>query len=169
MHNQPRYRPLAASDFYRDGSSARPLVQGTVARGQLREDEHLYTGKVNGALADTFPFPITEDVLGRGQEQYDVFCAPCHSRTGYGDGMVVRRGFQRPPTLHNDRLRQTPVGHFFDVMTSGFGSMPDYASQISVRDRWAIAAYVRALQLSQHATAADLSEEDRSALAKEAQ
>ena len=168
MHNQPRYRPLAASDFYRDGSSARPLVQGTVARGQLRDDEHLYTGKVNGALADTFPFPITGEVLGRGQEQYNVFCAPCHSRTGYGDGMVVRRGFQRPPTLHTDRLRQAPVGHFFDVMTIGFGGMPDYASQISVRDRWAIAAYIRALQLSQHATAAELSDQDRAALAREA-
>jgi mono/diheme cytochrome c family protein len=164
MHNMPRYKPLAAAPFYRDGSSARLPVPGTVARGGLREDAHLYTGKLDGTPVATFPFPVTDAVMERGRDQYAVFCSPCHSRTGYGDGMVVRRGFQRPPTLHSDRLRQMPVGQLFDVVTTGFGAMPEYATMIRIEDRWAIVAYVRALQLSQHATAADLSEADRGEL-----
>jgi mono/diheme cytochrome c family protein len=166
MHDQPRVEPLELSDFYSDGASARPLVAGTVARGLLNEDEAYYTGKVNGEPVTTFPIDITADVLGRGRERYEIYCSPCHSRTGYGDGMVVRRGYQRPPSLHSDMLRMSPPGYFFDVMTNGFGAMPDYRVEVPVRDRWAIAAYIRALQLSQRASVADLSQEDRDALAK---
>jgi mono/diheme cytochrome c family protein len=164
MHNQPRYRPLTASNFFKDGRSARPLVAGTVARGQLRADTLLYTGQVNGEDATIFPFAVTAAVMARGHERFDIFCSPCHGRTGRGDGMVVRRGFRPPPTFHSDRLRSAPVGHFFDVMTNGFGAMPSYASQVPVRDRWAIAAYVRALQLSEHATMDDVPPEARSQL-----
>ena len=148
--------PLRQSTFFADERSARPLVAGTVARGQLREDTLLYTGKVDGADATVFPFPIDERALRRGQERFDIFCAPCHARTGEGDGMVVRRGYRRPPSYHDDRLRSAPVGHFFDVITNGFGAMPDYAAQITAEDRWAIAAYIRALQLSAHASLDDV-------------
>jgi cbb3-type cytochrome c oxidase subunit III len=164
MADQPRYKPLAKSDFFGDERSARPLVDGTVARGELRADEQYYTGKVNGQLADTFPFPVTKDVLLRGQNRYDIFCSPCHDRIGTGQGMIVQRGFRAPPSYHIDRLRQAPVGHFFDVMTHGFGIMPDYAAQISPKDRWAIVAYIRALQLSQNAKLADVPEADRHSL-----
>jgi mono/diheme cytochrome c family protein len=123
-----------------------------VARGQLREDEHLFAGKIDGQLTDVFPMPVTAAVMARGQERYNVFCSPCHGRTGSGNGMVVQRGFRAPPSYHEERLRNAPVGYYFDVMTNGFGAMQDYASQIPVADRWAIAAYIRALQLSQRAT-----------------
>ena len=166
MHDAPRYDPLEASTVFPKGSSAQPLVAGTVSReyhvpnmqdlGGLREDEHLYTGKVNGELATTFPFPITKADLDRGQERFNIYCSPCHGRTGEGNGMVVQRGYRQPPSYHIDRLRQAPPGHFFDVMTNGFGAMPDYRAQVVVEDRWRIAAYVRALQLSHHATAADV-------------
>jgi mono/diheme cytochrome c family protein len=156
MHNQPKYIPLRGSTFFSDQQSARPIVAGTVARGQLREDTLLYTGKVNGADATVFPFPIDESRLRRGQERFNIYCSPCHARTGEGDGMIVRRGYRRPPSYHDDRLRSAPVGHFFDVITNGFGAMPDYAAQVAVEDRWAIAAYIRALQLSTHATIADV-------------
>jgi len=139
-------------------------VAGTVARGQLRDDEPRYTGKANGADVDAFPFPVDAGVMARGRERFDIYCSPCHGRTGQGDGMVVRRGYRRPPTYHQDRLRDAPVGHFFDVMTNGFGAMPDYAAQIAVDDRWAIAAYIRALQLSQHASLAELPPAERSKL-----
>ena len=162
MHDQPKFIPLRHSTFFADERSARPPVTGTVARGQLREDALLYTGKVNGADATVFPFPIDEPALRRGQERFDIFCAPCHARTGEGDGMVVRRGYRRPPSYHVDRLRSAPVGHFFDVITNGFGAMPDYAAQITAQDRWAIIAYIRALQLSEHATIADVPPADRS-------
>jgi len=152
MHDQPKYIPLRESTFFADNRSARPVVAGTVARGQLRDDPQRYTGKVNGADADVFPFPVDAAMMARGRERYDIHCSPCHGRTGQGDGMVVRRGYRRPPTYHQDRLRNAPVGHFFDVMTNGFGAMPDYAAQITVDDRWAIAAYIRALQASGHAT-----------------
>ncbi len=164
MHDQPRYRPLSASNFFADGRASRPLVAGTVPRGQLRADTLLYTGRVNGEDATVFPFPVTADVMARGRERFDIFCSPCHGRTGRGDGMVVRRGFRPPPTFHSDRLRAVAIGHFFDVMTNGFGAMPSYASQVPARDRWAIAAYVRALQLSEHATLADVPDEGRGAL-----
>jgi mono/diheme cytochrome c family protein len=156
--------PLRQSDFFGDARSARPLVAGTVARGQLRDDSVRYTGKANGSDVTTFPFPITASVMSRGRERFDIYCSPCHGRTGQGDGMVVRRGYRQPPTYHQDRLRQAPVGHFFDVITNGFGAMPDYASQIKVDDRWAIIAYVRALQLSEHATIADVPPAERGSL-----
>ena len=156
MHDQPKYIPLRESAFFNDDRSARPLVEGTVARGHLRDDELLYTGKAHGEDAAVFPFAVTADVMGRGQERFNIYCSPCHGRTGQGDGMVVRRGYRRPPSLHQDRLRSAPAGHFFDVITNGFGAMPDYAAQVRAEDRWAIIAYVRALQLSEHATVADV-------------
>ncbi len=156
MHNQPKYIPLREATFFADQRSARPLVAGTVARGQLHDDPLLDTGKVNGADATVFPFPIDENVMARGQERFNIYCSPCHGRTGRGDGMIVQRGYRKPPSYHQDRLRAAPVGHFFDVMTNGFGAMPDYAAQLSVRDRWAVAAYIRALQLSENATMEDV-------------
>jgi mono/diheme cytochrome c family protein len=164
MHDQPKYTAYRASDFFADGRSARPLVEGTVAQGHLNEDELLYTGRVGGQPAAQFPFAIDAAVMRRGRERYDIFCSPCHGLTGEGDGMVVQRGYRRPPSFHIDRLRQAPPGHLYDVMTNGFGAMPDYAAQIPVRDRWAIAAYMRALQLSQNATAAEIPPDARGRL-----
>jgi len=164
MHDQPRYKPLARSEFYPDHRSARPLVTGTVARGQLREDEQLYTGKVGKDFATTFPFPVTPAVLERGRERFEIYCTPCHGRLGNGEGMVVQRGFKHPPSFHIERLRAAAPGYFFDVMTSGFGAMSDYSAQVPVNDRWAIAAYIRALQLSQHARLEDVPPSDRERL-----
>ena len=164
MHDAPRYNPLRASTFFANGSSARPLLANTVARGQLHEDRHLYEGIVDGKPAETFPFPITEEVMRRGQERFTVFCTPCHGRTGEGNGMIVQRGFRQPPSYMEDRLRNAPVGYFFDVMTHGFGAMQDYASQLPVADRWAIAAYIRALQYSQRATIDDVPADHRADL-----
>ena len=156
MHDAPSYDPLQASPFFANGAASRTLVANTVARGMLREDVHLNEGKVDGRLATSFPMPVTAEVMARGRERFNVFCSPCHGRTGSGNGMVVQRGFRAPPSYHEDRLRNAPVGYFFDVMTNGFGAMQDYASQVPVADRWAIAAYIRALQLSQRATVADV-------------
>src|SRR5918999_5988193 len=156
MADQPRYDPLEASDFFADGQSARPVIDATVPRGALRGDEHLYAGTSGSAPATTFPFPITLEVLQRGRERYDIFCSPCHSRAGYGDGMVARRGFGPPASLHTDILRKQPPGHFFRVITQGFGAMPSYRQQIRAEDRWAIIAYIRALQLSQNTNVNDL-------------
>ena len=157
MHVQPRFNPLARNDFFADQRSARPLVEGTVARGDLRADAYFYTGKIDNNPGDYFPFPVDETVLARGRERFNVFCAPCHSRLGDGNGFIPSRGFPRkPPSYHIERLRKAPVGYFFDVMTNGFGLMPDYASQIPPKDRWAIVAYIRALQLSQNAKLADV-------------
>ncbi len=156
MQDQPRFKPLAESDFYTDLRSARPPVEGTVARGQLHEDSYLYTGKFGNNPGDYLPFPVTDDVLARGRERFNIYCAPCHSRTGDGNGMIVQRGFRAPPSYHTERLRKAPLGYFFDVMTNGFGAMSEYASQISPRDRWCIVAYIRALQLSQEATMNDV-------------
>ncbi len=164
MHDQPKYEPLEASPFFEDGRSARPILPETVARGYLREDAHLYTGKAGNEYADTFPFPITGEVLERGRERFNIFCSVCHGRLGDGEGMIARRGFRRPPSYHIDRLRQAPVGHFFDIITNGFGAMPDHATQIPVRDRWAIIAYIRALQRSQHATVDDVPPQEREKL-----
>jgi len=155
MYDQPKIKPLAESDFYPDLRSARPQVEGTVARGQLHADAYLYTGKINGNPGDYMPFPITEADLARGHERFNIYCAPCHSRLGDGNGMVPQRGYKHPPTYHQDRLRKAPLGYFFDVMTNGYGVMPDYAAQVSPEDRWRIVAYIRALQLSQNATVAD--------------
>jgi mono/diheme cytochrome c family protein len=162
MHDQPKYIPLRESTFFNDERSARPLVEGTVARGQLHDDELLYSGKVKGDDATVFPFAVDARVMARGQERFDIYCAPCHGRTGQGDGMIVRRGYRHPPSLHQDRLRTAPAGHFFDVITNGFGAMPDYAVQVRAEDRWAIVAYIRALQLSEHATLADVPTAERS-------
>jgi mono/diheme cytochrome c family protein len=157
MHDQPRMKTYAMSDFYTDLRSERPPVEGTVARGQLHEDTYFYTGKIGANPGDYMPFPVTEDVLKRGRERFNIYCAPCHSRLGDGNGMVPSRGYKHPPTYHQDRLRKAPLGYFFDVMTNGFGAMPDYAAQIPPDDRWRIVAYIRALQLSQNATQADAS------------
>jgi len=156
MHDQPRFKPLRESDFYADLRSARPPVEGTVARGQLHEDAYFYGGKIGNNPGDYMPFAVTADVLARGQERYNIYCVPCHSQLGDGNGMIVQRGFRRPPSFHTDRLRKAPLGYFFDVMTNGFGAMTDYASQIAPRDRWSIVVYIRALQLSQAATIADV-------------
>ena len=160
MHDAPRYDPLEASLVLRNGSSAQPIVEGTVPRGFLRDDEAFYTAKIDGQPVDAFPFAITRDDLDRGQERFNIYCAPCHGRTGAGNGMVVQRGFRQATSLHVDRLRAMPVGYFYDVITSGFGVMPDYRAQIPPDDRWRIVAYVRALQLSRAATEADLTPEE---------
>ena len=164
MHDAPRIEPYEASDFFADNRGSRAAPAGTVARGWLRDDEALYAGKVDGQLVDAFPFAISHDDLKRGQQRFNIYCSPCHGLTGLGDGMVVRRGYRRPPPLADQRLREVPVGHFVDVMTNGFGAMPDYAVQLRPADRWAVAAYVRALQLSGHATLADVPEAERAKL-----
>ncbi|HEV8129883.1 MAG TPA: cytochrome c [Acidobacteriota bacterium] len=196
MANQPKYKPLRPSPFFDDGQSARPLVEGTVARGNLRDDMLLYTGKVRATstpapqaitagtslpprvnppmpaapkpggrigpeYANVFPFPITLDLLDRGQERFNIYCSPCHGRVGGGEGMIVKRGYRQPPSFHIDRLRAAPVGYFFDVISNGFGAMPDYATQISPPDRWAVIAYLRALQLSQSIKVDELAPAER--------
>jgi hypothetical protein len=164
MYNQPKYKGLRASNFFADGKSARDLVKGTVPRGALHEDAHLYRGVVDDTtLVRTFPMPVTRGVLQRGKERFEIFCTPCHDYLGTGRGIVVRRGFKQPPSFHQDRLRDAPVGYLFDVMTNGFGVMAGYASQVPVEDRWAIAAYIRALQYSQNAKLAELPAADRAA------
>jgi mono/diheme cytochrome c family protein len=154
MHDQPKYEPLEAGPMFNDGQSARPLVEDTVARGHLEDDEQFFTGKVNGQLADTLPYAVTAEMVNRGQERFNVFCSPCHDRAGTGRGMVVRRGYRQPPSFHDQRLKDAPVGHFFDVMTNGFGAMPDYRGQIPAADRWAIVSYIRALQRTTGASTA---------------
>lgn len=172
MQDQPRYKPYKESTFFGDKRASRDLPEGTVARGQLRDNKALYTGKkeVTGTVApattavdasgntvvtsfpdaiEEFPVPVTKELIDRGEQRYKVFCIVCHGATGNGDGMIVRRGFSKPPTYNDDRLRNAPVGHFFDVITNGYGKMNSYASQIPVADRWAIVAYIRTLQLSQ--------------------
>jgi len=156
MHLQPYYRPLAKSDFFADDRSARLPVEGTVARGDLREDTYFYTGKIDGNPGDYMPFPVTAEVLARGRERYNITCTPCHGRVGDGKGFIPTRGFRQPPSFHIDRLRKAPIGYLFDVDSNGFGVMPDYAAQVTPRDRWCIAAYIRALQLSQNATSAEI-------------
>lgn len=168
MHNQPKYIPLRDSDFFVNGSSARPLPEDTVARGTLQDDAAFYTGKNGTAEVTELPVALTPELLDRGEQRFNIYCTPCHDRSGEGRGMIVRRGYKQPPSYHIDRLRQAPIGHFFDVMTNGFGAMPDYRAQIQPRDRWAIAAYIRALQLSQHATEADVPSEDRPKLSQPA-
>ena len=166
MHVQPKYQPLAKTDFFGDGRSERPVVPGTVARSQLHLDEQLYTGKVNGQLATTFPFPITRADLERGRERFNIYCTPCHDASGTGRGMIVLRGFPGPPSYHIQRLREAPVGHFFDVITNGLGNMYGYSSRVKPEDRWRIIAYIRALQLSQGATLADVPPAEREQLEK---
>ena len=164
MHDQPKFKPFAKSDFFKDERSARPLVEGTISRGHLHDDTLFETGKIDGKPADAFPFPVTANVLERGRERYDIYCSPCHGRLGSGDGMIVRRGYRRPPSFHQDRLRAAAPGYLFDVTTRGFGAMPDYASQVPTADRWAIIAYLKVLQRSQKATIADVPETGRKQL-----
>jgi len=164
MSNQPRYDPLESSDFFADGMAARPRIPGTVARGEISNDPFLDTGKVGGQIADGFPMPVTLDVIDRGHQRFDIYCSECHGRVGDGNGMIPSRGFRRPPSFHTEALRTARTGHFFDVMTNGFGAMPPYATMIPKRDRWAIVAYIRALQLSQGATVADVPVADRAKL-----
>ena len=168
MFSQPYSKPLAASDFFQDnGMASRPLVPHTIARGHLEADAPYYTGKVGTNLVTTFPFPITREVLERGRERFDIYCSPCHGRTGDGNGMIVQRGFPPPPSYHIERLRQAPVGHFFDVITQGYGVMYSYAQRVEPADRWAIAAYIRVLQASQQGTIAEVPEEERARLEQE--
>jgi len=162
MHVQPRQNPLSYSDFYADHRSARPPVESTVARDHLNTDTYFFTGKVGDTPGNVMPFAVTKEILERGQERYNIFCAPCHSRVGDGNGFVPSRGFARkPPSFHIARLQGAPVGYFYDVITNGFGIMPDYSSQIPPQDRWDIVAYIRALQLSQNATTADVPQGQR--------
>jgi mono/diheme cytochrome c family protein len=162
MYDQPKYKPLGKSDFFADQRASRPLVEGTVARGTLAAAPLPAAGAPSAeAFWTTLPMPLTRELLFRGRERFEIFCSPCHDRTGGGEGMVVRRGYRPPPSLHIERLRGAPIGQLYDVMTRGLGPMPDYAQQIPPEDRWAIAAYVRALQLSQRATLADVPEPER--------
>lgn len=163
MHDQPRLKPFAKSAFFADQRAMRPLVPNTVARGRLYEDTHMNLGKVDGKDAETFPMPITKEILARGRERFGVYCINCHGMLGDGDGMIVSRGLKRPPSYHIDRLRQAPPGYIFGVITNGFGVMYDLSDRIRPEDRWAITAYVRALQQSQNSTLEDVpaSERDR--------
>jgi mono/diheme cytochrome c family protein len=167
MANQPKYDPLEPSDFFSDGMSARPRVPGTVARGEMALTGFLATGKINGQEGDGFPFAVTEAVMNRGEERFNIFCSACHSKLGDGNGMIPSRGYRHPPSFHSDTLRAAKSGHFFDVMTNGFGAMPDSAAQIKAEDRWAIAAYIRALQLSHNARPDDVPPGERAKLEKE--
>ena len=164
MYNQPRLEPYQASEFFADGRASRDPVEGTVAVGHLHEDAHLYTGLVDGQPATSCPFAVTQAVMERGQERYNIYCAPCHDRAGTGHGMVVQRGFKAPPSFHDERLRASPPGYFFGVITKGFGVMSDHAMQLAAEDRWAVAAYIRALQLSRNGRIEDVPPADRAAL-----
>ena len=167
MYNQSKFEPLEKNTFFADHRSSRPWIKGTVARGHLRIDAHLYTGMVDGKPAETFPYPITHDVILRGKERYNIYCSPCHGYEGDGRGMVVRRGMKQPPSYHIERLQNETPGYLFDVMTNGFGAMYSYASRIKPHDRWAIVAYIRALQLSQNATIDDVPADVRQQLENE--
>lgn len=168
MHDQPRYKPLAASEFFSDHRSARPEVEGTIARGQLRIDEARYTGKIAGDDINEFPISITKADIERGQARFNVYCTPCHGRLGDGNGLVVMRGFRQPPSYYSQRLIDAPLGHFYDVISNGFGSMASYASRVTSDDRWRIIAYIRALQFSESAKLSDVPAEQRQNLPVEA-
>jgi hypothetical protein len=156
MQDEPKFIPQRGTTFYADGRSVRPQVENTVARDQLREDGYFYTGLTNGKEGDGLPFPVTMQVLERGQERYNVYCTPCHSRVGNGIGMIVQRGYAKAGSFHSARLETAPLGHFFHVISNGYGAMPDYSAQIVPADRWAIVAYIKALQLSQKASQDDV-------------
>jgi cytochrome c553 len=167
MHVQPKYLPYEPTSFFADGRSERQPVPGTVARGQLRLDELMFSGRENGVVVDKFPFPIAKADLDRGRERYNVYCTPCHDYTGQGRGMIVMRGFPQPPSYHIQRLRDAPAGHFYEVITNGFGAMYSYAARIEPADRWRIAAYIRVLQLSQNAKIDDVPESERQKLTQQ--
>ena len=165
MYNQPRYKTYAEDDFFRDCASARPLPPHTVARGHADLDTEYFEGKTeDGKLVEAFPETVTRATLDRGRERYDIYCAVCHGRTGEGNGMIVQRGFPAPPSYHTERLRTAPVGHFYDVITNGYGVMYPYAARVAPPDRWAIAAYIRALQLAHNATPDDVPAVERATL-----
>lgn len=166
MHDTPRFEAMEENDFFADRRAMRPQVEGTVARGFLQDDEAFYTGKVDGEPIATLPASLTLDqaLVDRGESRFNIYCSPCHSQLGDGNGTVVQRGYKRPTSFHDARLKAAPLGYFYDVMTNGFGQMPDYSMQVAPRDRWAIAAYIRALQLSQDATVTDVPAADRGAL-----
>lgn len=166
MYDQPKIQPWEPSEFFDDGRGVRPPIPGTIPFGYLKENEHLYKGIQNGKLATTFPMPVTKELLQRGQERYVIHCSPCHALTGNGDGMIVQRGFYKPPSYHIDRLRTAPYGHFFNVISNGIGNMNGYGPYIAVEDRWAIVAYIRALQRSEHASLNDVSNEEKDELTK---
>lgn len=166
MQDQPKYKPLAPSKFFADGRSARPIPAHTIARDELNDNDSFHTGELNGTFLDTVPLPVNLQLLERGHDRYNIFCSPCHGEVGDGLGMVARRGFQIPANLHTDRLRAVPPGYIYQVITYGYGAMPDHGDQIPVRDRWAIVAFVRALQLSHHATLADVPRAERQQLEK---
>jgi mono/diheme cytochrome c family protein len=161
MADQPHQRPLEASNFFDDGMASRPIEPGTVARAGKEQADQQLNAKLDGKLVDTFPFDVTMEVLARGQERYEIFCSPCHDRLGTGQGMIVRRGFTPARSFHDPRLREAPAGHFFEIITRGFGPMPSYANQLSEHDRWAVIAYIRALQLSRNVRLDQLPPEDR--------
>jgi mono/diheme cytochrome c family protein len=161
MHNQHKVKTLGASDFFADGQGARPIPAHTVARGDERTGFAWNGLGADGKPVDRTPFPVTRAVLLRGQQRFNIFCSPCHDRLGTGHGMIVRRGYKQPTSYHIERLRKAPIGYFVNVMTEGFGVMPSYAPQVPAEDRWAIAAYIRVLQYSQHASLADLPPADR--------
>jgi mono/diheme cytochrome c family protein len=160
MHNQPKFVPQRGTSFFADGRSVRPQVAGTVSRSQGDINSYFLTGLVNGAEADGMPMPVTPALIARGQERYNIYCSPCHSRVGNGEGMIVQRGYYQATSMHSERLRQAPLGHFVNVMLNGYGAMPMYASELPPSDRWAVAAYIRALQLSQNAKTEDAPHRD---------
>lgn len=156
MQNQPKYKPLGENRFFADGRDSRPIPAGTIARDELDDASPSHTGDQNGRFLDTIPEPISAALLARGRDRFDIYCSPCHGRTGDGYGMIRQRGFWIPSNLHTDRLRAVPPGYLFQVISNGYGAMPDYRDQVAPHDRWAIVAYIRALQLSRHATLADV-------------
>lgn len=165
MHDQPKYKPLSVSAFFADGRSARPIPEGTVARDELDDTDAAHTGtSASGEFLDSIPMPVTEALLRRGQERFDIFCAPCHDRLGTGHGMVSQRGFKIPSDLNSDRVRELPPGYIFQVISNGYQAMPDYGDQVPVNDRWAIVAYLRALELSRRETMADVPAQARTQL-----
>ena len=158
MHDGPYYERYERSAFFADGRASRPMVEGAVARGELRADDHLYRGYVEGELATTFPFAVTREVVERGRSRFEIYCSPCHGRLGDGQGAIVQRGFQTPPSYHIERLRNAPPGHFFNVITTGYGRMFSFNDRVKPEDRWAIVSYIRALQFSQSAPLGELPE-----------
>ncbi len=166
MHDQAKYEPYEASELFADGAASRTPVEGTVARGMLHGDGRLYRGmEADGSFVDEIPLPVTSELVARGRERFEIYCSPCHGRTGDGQGMIVSRGFKQPESFHVDRLQQTQDGYFYDVISNGFGQMSSYASQVEPADRWAIVSYVRALQLSRRAPAQMLTADERQRLA----
>ena len=168
MQDQPKYTPLRPSTFFEDGRSQRPLIEGTIPRGHLDDDAAFYTGKGpdGKTFLETFPFPVTRQVIERGQNRFTIYCTPCHGQLGFGDGKIVRRGYKHPPSYHSDRLRKVQAGYIFDVITNGFGAMPDYAAQVAPADRWAIVSYIRTLQLSENGTLNDVPPDARGQLSQ---